>query len=224
MKTRNEPFAYGLFAGLLVLLLGVIVNSMACCYSKDVRHARVLQQYEASVEITVTCLKPDMNVVGWFGSGVIIDNERVLTAGHVANAEGAMCSYQVETWRGEKRFMFVEKIDKATDLAVMRLSVAQEPLPNPHVRFGVEPRIGDIVCSAPSHPLHMRKCGEVQPYTSVPGDIHFGAIVEPGNSGAGLYNEDGDLVGITVMLRRCANGQWCSGLATSLATHLKDLL
>lgn len=224
MKVHNSPGSYGLFAGLLVLLLGVIVNSMACCYAASAKHATVMQEYEASVEITATCIKPDMSMVIWYGTGVAIDSDHVITAGHVANDLGMMCSFQVETWRGETRFMFVKHLDTANDLALLELSLGEKPLVDEHVRFGVKPRIGDIVCAATSHPMHMRKCGEVQPYSDTPGDIHFGVVVEPGNSGSGLYNEDGELVGIVVMLRSGTNGQWISGLATSLESHLKDLL
>jgi hypothetical protein len=135
-----------------------------------------------------------------------------------------MCSYQVETWRGEKRFAYVEKLDTTNDLAVLRLSIAQDPWPAFGVRFGVAPPLGTTVCAAPSRPVHVHKCGEVYPYTKPPGDISFGIIVEPGNSGSGVYNEDGELVGIVTALRPCANKQWCAGYATSLATHLKDLL
>jgi S1-C subfamily serine protease len=195
MKMRNEPTAYGFLAGMIVLLLGLVVANCSC-YAGMRTRVRITQEYSSAVEITVTCFNADASTTTWFGSGVIVDAAHVLTAGHVADARDAMCSYTVEAEDGKQRSMYVKTLLKDVDLARLELSISQEPFAAPPVRFGPKPLIGTQVCTATAHPHRMRKCGEVQPYKWTPGDLVMTMVVEPGNSGSGLYDEEGQLVGI----------------------------
>jgi S1-C subfamily serine protease len=49
-------------------------------------------------------------------------------------------------------------------------------------------------------------------------------VVDHGNSGGALYDDEGRLVGITTHLTQCTNDQYCEGRASSLEAHVLELL
>jgi len=227
MRIQNTPSSYGLLAGLLVFLLGLLANASCACTPR-LALAQLHDEYDAAVKIEAHCVVEKDGVFsmsGWYGSGVVVDQRHVLTAGHVATAdEHEICSFVATDSAGTKRIIAPLVIDAKLDLASMRLQDDQPDFAPTHVHFGIKPLRGSIVCASPAFPRSAHKCGEVQPYVEAPGDIVMGIIVEPGNSGSALYDEYGHLVGIVTHLLYCQNHQWCAGKAASLQDHVKALL
>ena len=232
-RTREtEPAAFGLLAGLAVLLLAAVANASCAHASKlDPTSADAIDaHYDAAVEITALCALPDGRQVAWYGSGVIVDATHLLTAGHVAETEGLPCVFTAELSNGKTYLVRPLHVlaSSEVDLASMELLSFTETF---HVsawpvRYGAAPRLGDVVCTATAHPRREYKCGQVmRSKDSPPGDIRIDFVVEPGNSGSALYNAAGELVGIVVhTYPNRGNGQYITGGATSLAGHLKELL
>lgn len=230
MRVHNSPGSYGLLAALLVLLVGLVANASCMHASKlDPPTPEYEAYYDSAVEITAHCTAPDGQEVGWFGSGVIISDTQLMTAAHVAETEGMVCSFVAEDVKGVTRLIYPVTVLESgkVDLAVMALISFEDRFADaPLVHFGPAPRIGDTVCTATAHPRREERCGMVmRPRANPPGDILMNMVVEPGNSGSGLYNMRGDLVGIVVhTYPNRGNGQFVAGGATSIAEHLPELL
>jgi S1-C subfamily serine protease len=227
MRVENTPGSYGLFAGLFVFLLGLLVN-VSCACAQHVTLKQVHDEYESAVKITATCVVVQdhtFSITGWGGSGVIVDKRRIVTAGHVAQSEAnQMCSFVVTDYSGKDRLAAPLVIDETHDLASMVLGSDEPDFAAPYASFGGKPLLGSSVCASVAEPRRGRKCGEVQPYVDPPGDLVMDVVVEHGNSGSGLYDDRGALVGIVTHLVMCANGQYCAGKAATLEGHVKDLL
>lgn len=234
-KHQTNPSAYGLLAGLLVLLFGLAVNASCAHYpapapsAPPTLEARIAAHYDAAVEIAITCASPEGLVQKGAASGVIVSRTRILTAAHVVEPdEGFVCTYIAEDVSGKAYFMYPITVlaSDEIDLASMGIiSVADEFPPAPPVTFGRAPVPGDRVCSATAWPRREYKCGDVMKPRRPPGDIRLYMTVEPGNSGGGLYDMRGHLVGIVVhTYPNRGNGQYVTGGATSLENHLQELL
>lgn len=226
MRLTNDHRAYGWLAGLLTLLIGLLVNASCAC-AQHCTIQQIHEEYDAAVKIEAHCVKEDkgtFSTVGWYGSGVIVDSRRLLTAAHVTDDEGMFCSFVTTDSAGKARLAFPLRAVAANDLASMELAPDEPDFAPVHVTFGGKPMLGSTVCTSSAFPRVARKCGEVQPYTDPPGDLVMGIVVEPGNSGSALYDEYGRLVGIVTHLTYCANHQWCGGKSASLYGHTKDLL
>lgn len=198
----------------VLLVIGALLLVGACaCQQGDVKRPRdVLAQYESAVAIMVAC--EDGSIGG--GSGVLIDTRTVLTAHHVVDCDGL---YLVEAVDGSTVMAMRSRVAESHDLAWLRLATDLEIEP---ARLGKVPGLGETVCAASAVPQRARHCGEVQPGGSrdADGDLYFAALVQPGNSGGGVYNVNGELVGIVTHLSLCTNRQWCGGRATTLEGRL----
>ncbi len=226
---ENTGEAYGLLAGLAVLLLAAAALNASCAHnaSKLDTFVDVSARYDAALELTVTCVQPDGKRISWAGSGVIVSETMLLTAGHVAETEpGELCVYVAEDAAGNLYAVQPRVVlpSGSVDLASMELIAPSAKFKAAPVRFGAVPLLNEIVCSATAYPRREHKCGPVMKPKEPPGDIRMNMVVEPGNSGSGLYNMRGELVGIVVhTYPNRGNGQYITGGATSLAGHLKEL-
>lgn len=222
-RVRNEPWSYGFLAGALVFLLGLLVSQAACCLQKQTRTAHVFESYERVVLIQATCLQPDMQVVAGFGTGVIVGPDRILTAAHMT-MPGMMCAFEITAQDGKPRMVKPKVVLEDVDLASMVIA-SGEPFNVTSVLYGTKPLLGTTVCSTSAWPSLTRKCGEVLPYTKAKGgDLRMFIVVEPGNSGSGLYDEDGRLIGIVTARITGVNNQTMEGRAATLQAHLAELL
>ncbi len=224
MKTERhstEPMAFGFLAGALVLILGLYAS--ACNpphYPHETATRDLAAQYASAVAITANCLELSTGTVGgWYGSGVIVNDHTVLTAGHVVEAEGYLCTWEGVLSDGTKVELKPGYVDHDADLAAMHSSTKMKALP---VSYAGMPPLGSEVCESASHPKVVHRCGEVEP--SEEGYIVTDMLVDHGNSGAGVYDEDGHLVGITTRLVMCGNRQYCGGWIAKLDGHLELLL
>lgn len=162
--------------------LGSIFLLLVACGPSNV--TLVTEQYQRTAFITVAC--DGISV----GSGVIIAPDYVLTANHVTDCDGLFV-VATETYDG---LAAVVTQNKERDLAKLYVPGIR----GPEVEIGPEPSPGDTVCLSPAYPRRDRKCGEVyfERGDGPNNRIRFSAKVEPGNSGSGLYDSEGRLVGI----------------------------
>lgn len=188
----------------LVFVVGLItlfVMSVSCVRNGNL----VREQYNRTTELMVICSDGQFT-----GSGVIVGPDTVLTATHVVDCNGLVLVRDVVT-----DVVFVAEVASNLDGD----DIAQLYVPGirgPAVRIGKRPEPGDTVCAFVGNPNRWRVCGEVYVEKGKEGEILFSGVVQPGNSGSGVYNSDGDLVGIISISLLCRNGQFCGGGFTSI--------
>ncbi len=184
------------------------------------------EQRATTVHVIVWCVddseKPKIGLELGYGSGVMIDEVTVLTAVHVVSCgEHGVPAIRIAFDDGVTVNV---GIDVETALDVARLHLLQ---PVRYVRpalIGYPPHAGASVCHSNAYPERNRMCGHVLAYygfdDKTSGNMLHDARTVPGNSGAGMYDEDGALVGIVTKYAPCnlidlSNGS-CGGRVTTL--------
>lgn len=202
-----------------VLALCVAVVSCTACFAKPVGVKApgvrtVVEEYDSSVEVSVFCLEGEKQ-----GSGVLFGADQALTAAHVVRCATSELPLLIVLVKrdGTQTIATVAELDAGADLA--RLDALG--LESAQIRVGPVPIAGQDVCIVSAVPRRMRRCGEVQlGVQTAPGDYLHDAVTEPGNSGSGVYDRAGRLVGIVTHLLLCpSNGQICGGKIASLSLH-----
>jgi hypothetical protein len=174
----------------------------------------VVDTYARIVQVIALCTDGSQR-----GSGVRIGGTNVLTAKHVIDCgDGELVMLTVKD-RAHKTYVAVLEGDSPSDVA--RLNVLFMP-PMKQVQVAA-PVLGETLCALFALPELGRRCGEVWPGTkSVTADVVIDFVAEKGNSGSGVFDSRGRLVGILVVLRFCQGTvvpQVCTAGATSLATR-----
>jgi hypothetical protein len=203
---------------LVTAVLALLTACTSCAHFGSRRSA--VQQHNAMVMIKTTC--PDGN--SHAGTGVLVSEDRVLTANHVAQCDMVPgfglyvdpVSVEVFASTDDKSTATVELTIPGADIARLKLTHA---LPEffTGVEVGPPPGIGDRICEVTAVPRVMYRCGEAQ--KTVSGRIMFSFMTEFGNSGSAVYNSDGQLVGIVTNLIRCQEGVPCAGFGSSLTGY-----
>jgi S1-C subfamily serine protease len=123
------------------------------------------------------------------GSGVNLGNGYVLTALHVVTG----CPAHLVTESISERSSPSE-LDTANrfDLALLKL---ETPMDAPRVTVARVAQ-GDTVCKMAAAPLLTVRCGVVLEVRDGKGGIRHSIQTDKGNSGGGLYDQSGNLVGI----------------------------
>lgn len=170
-------------------------------------------QAMTAVEVVSACPVQDGRLVVSFGSGVIVSPRVALTAAHVVRCNGDTHAAIVVRYPGGEVKARAVLLDLDGDVARLELA---GPLRVEPARIGPPPDIDDRVCLVASVPARGRRCGVVERYAAPPGNVRHDALTLPGNSGSGVYDEAGRLVGIVTHYSRCPNGQFCGGAFTSL--------
>ncbi len=173
----------------------------------------VAEQNATAVSLKVMC--PDGT--GHYGSGVIVSETRILTAAHVARcADAPAASITVEAG-GTTLDAVADAVIQEADIARVKVNGSLKKWMSP-VSVGPLPAVGDTVCFMAAIPRYRYRCGFAQ--RSEPGPnadivIEDAGIVH-GNSGSGLFDLQGRLIGIVVQLYPCEFSV-CGGRASSLA-------
>lgn len=221
MKIENSPAAYGLLAGLATFLAGLLLAS-GCTHIVRGRDAEVA--LESVVSITLTCVSPTGGVYGGYGSGVIVNDHTVLTAAHVAvDDDDEVCIRTATMANGKSYTLAPGKARVDRDLASL-VTVLDTFDPTYTVVYGPPPPFGSRVCSMTAYPKILWRCGETQMPTDAPGDLYHTITTEGGNSGSGVYDERGRLVGIITHRWSCGNGQYCGGKMATVDGYVLELL
>ncbi len=222
MKIHNSPGAYGLLAGLLVLLLGLVANASCMPPSASAQRdpATALEQ---AVRIEATCFDKNGALAAFMGSGVIIDKHTIITAAHVAtDPEGFVCARTATMVNDHVYEVHLGTALVNRDLGTLVSDTDFDP--TYPVVFGPAPEFGERVCAMTAYPMWLWRCGDAQLPTDPPGDRMHNIIVEPGNSGSGVYDGYGRLIGIITHRWSCSNGQMCGGKFSTLEGFTSALL
>lgn len=177
------------------------------------------QQLDAAVRIEREC------PAAAIGSGVTVAAGRVITARHVIACPyprvGAV-AYVVDS-AGMRYPASLLWQDAARDLAELAVDV---PAARP-AAYAHPPDPGSIVCRVSAAPQLERVCGTVvgrapYPTTVNPGtrDIQHDIATAPGNSGSGLYDDAGHLVGIITDALTCRAATACAPAPAGLASSV----
>lgn len=194
---------------------------LACAEAMHTRTPAL--QHNADIELDVVCMERDGTAkYSQRGSGVIIDRHHILTARHVVQCDKTTPVIVVDA--GDQFLKLAQSGVELPESDVALLYVASG-LPtqlSTTVEIGPKPHIGDEVCEAAAVPSWTYRCGIVQPEAfnaPADSDIRIDFKVEHGNSGAGLYDKQGRLVGIVTALKVCEYKDVCQGYAASLDNY-----
>ncbi len=229
-RIQNSPAAYGWLAGLLVFLLGLVANSSCAHYPTPhdvLEPSRTgAQRDEAAVAIFTQC---------GIGSGVLLNGREVFTAFHVINCadfpEVQLASaIVVRTRSGTTHLVANVAAQPGFDLARLTLDSEAPNVTPVRVRA---PKMNETLCAYTVIPERGVRCGFIE---KLGGDREYGDVFVRaadywfGNSGSGVYGEDGALVAITTRLNWCSQADallWlmaderpartCGGYVASLA-------
>lgn len=222
-------------AGVYVSLFGfflVVISSCVGCLAglRANEPARSMNQIrEATVRITVVCDNFPKGTAS-VGTGVVVSDTEILTAAHVADciirdvngtivSNGKIGSIYAAQPDGIGRPMRLAFASVQSDVA--RLAISDDGVFYGAGGLRLAPAYsGDRVCLSVGAPRRDVRCGEVEErFNGAPPDLSISMPVEPGNSGSGLYDRKGRLVGIVTQRRRLENGQGSGGMATSMDTR-----
>ena len=201
-----------------LIVLALVLSCSATIVHPVGQSAR--QQHDSMVLVQKVC--PDGSK--GFGTGILVAPDRVLTATHVVKCEivPGMPLYMDPT-NIKVSITKTQTLDAKIEVEVSGFDVSRLKLKDKsfapyfsEVSVGPKPDIGERVCQVSAVPRSTYRCGEVQ--FSAVDRILFGHPVESGNSGSGVFDSKGRLVGIVTNLIRCQDGVICSGYGTSLAS------
>lgn len=187
---------------LVVLLYIFTVGTCTSCLS-SVQRPRSVDQPARAVKVTAICSEKDtLNA-----SGVVTGPYTVLTANHVV-AHCDSPTVLVTSWDGTLRFASVSTRYKTLDIASLGILGTTGFAPAPVTL------IKDTkVCVLTGYPERHKICSEVTRGDLV--EFYFSGETVPGNSGSGVWDVEGNLVGIVTKWRQCADGTNCGGAAST---------
>lgn len=212
-RMRDRRFRYVATIGtwITAILIALLVTCSACAPRPTViAHPRsALAQFDAATLIEKRCVLFEENAGKIFdhatGTGIVVDATHVLTAAHVVSCTDdkkpeprATPVVRIEH-KGLVYYARIARVDTANDTALLVLN--QDTLIGDDVQLGT-PKVGDAVCASVFVPKREQKCGVITGITAR--EISTTLAVRPGNSGAGLYNQRGELVGVVRAVL------WCS--------------
>jgi hypothetical protein len=174
------------------------------------------EQHNADVRITVDC-----GAHTYGGSGVVVSPTRVLTALHVVTCDGAgdnpLPLISIYEGDGSAVMYMIEVALPERDIARLWTFTDAFKAEATPIVVGPVPTVGDRVCIAAAMPNWGYHCYDVQPPEPNDKDFHIASsVIELGNSGAGVYDAQGRLVGIFVTARECSQ-YLCVGGVSPLA-------
>ncbi len=206
----------------LSLILVLLLTACSACagFSPNIGQTP-RQQHDAMVLIKKTCSDGRVGL----GSGLMISEDRVITARHVIKCDVMPgVPIQLDAARIEVFASPDDTLDAVLEVETSDLhDLARLQLPNKKlgkyftpIRVAPMPGIGKKVCAVSAWPRPSYKCGEAQ--FPIRGKLLVNFAVERGNSGSAIFNEYGNLVGIITNQFLCETGSTgiCGGYGTPL--------
>ena len=217
MKMQTDSRAYGFLAGAFFWIAVMLTVTCGACLPHALMptHLALGERDARTVSIERLCVDSDPfktgvmpGLSGGRGSGVIMDSRTILTALHVVE-----CPYlrdiHVTTSTGKRVRATIDR--SWPDRDIVRLIVdAKDGFGDvAPLAIGRPPEVGTVVCTASAVPERGESCGPMSGYSETPTcpsqkdgsgvwchDTLYDAIAISGNSGSGMYDEAGALVGI----------------------------
>lgn len=218
--TRSERVRVALF---LAIILGICWLCSCATLSAPSLERRPVDQYTSAVSIKVSCI--GQNSAGAYfklhrGSGVLVTDSLVVTAAHVASCENGEQIFAMTVNAPGSDDEFTAEVDALylkQDLARVRLMFKRFEGVRP-IHIGPLPGLGEVVCAATAVPMWTYRCDRVQPPigNDSSNSFVFGGMTSFGNSGSGVYDSQGRLVGIVVTAFMCQGQFPCLGGITPL--------
>lgn len=199
----------------LAFLIYVVIAGSCNCFRppQPVSPGLATTQARVTVKVISVCFSNEGMRIG-FASGVVVAPTRVLTAYHAVECSGTLGIGLVLADEKTELRATVQVVDLERDIAALKVDGYIQA---PAILIGPVPEVGEQVCIATAVPIRVRRCGDVQISSNAfPGNVFHTAIVEPGNSGGGVFDRRGRLVAITTHYVTCISGQLCAGRASSL--------
>lgn len=226
MKIQNHSWTYGMLAGMLLWLFVVIATCSSCAMTQ--MHANGLPrapqaQLGSTYLITTWCVDdatyPAIGLGRQSGSAVMVDAHHLLTALHVVQCDaGGSPAVTVTSSNGMRFNAHVQREWEQKDIA--QLYVHFE-LPGLSAQIGAVPPPGAGLCAHVAYPGFGATCGEAVSVSPdrPDSDVEMTMPIQHGNSGGGVYDSAGRLVGIVTRLVPCATSltESCGGRMSSLA-------
>ncbi len=204
--SSTEPSAYGLLAGICFFWMAMLVITCGACRPHtDAINIPLGERDARTVIVQQFCIETDpfvtkVVVSGGRGSGVILDGRIVLTAYHVVECPH-LNDIHIVTSAGKRVSAKVTKTWPGRDIA--QVTADEDIGVFPPLEIAPPEKIGEVVCSASAVPERGGTCGEMLSYQVTPTcpgtwchDTQFAGEAIAGNSGSGMYNGGGALVGI----------------------------
>lgn len=201
------------------LVLALLLTACSSCATFAPSHSMSrIQQYNAMVLVRTTCSDGRVGQ----GSGMLVSEDRVLTALHVVQCEIVpgvpiyLPANRIEVLATAKDVADadVELEISKQDVARLRLKTSNLAKFAAPVSIAPPPVVGSKVCVVSAVPRATYRCGEAQ--EQIPGRVVFSIFTEHGNSGSPVFDERGRLVGILTNLIACEKDIPCAGYGTSV--------
>jgi hypothetical protein len=179
-------------------------------------------QIAAAVSIDVKC-----GLGAWVGSGTLISPTQVLTARHVAHCDWDDApTITVRRLTGTADAFPAHLAWESEEWDEARIELAGgahfDGVTVPDLAPPPEPGAGDV-CFVSVQPMAMVQCGarrKDDDHVSTGADVVHDATTVPGNSGSGVYDRAGRLVGVVTQYVNCTpTGElktYCGGRASSV--------
>lgn len=162
-----------------------VAASPATGYTDD-----IIEQRVRAVRVDFVCWNRQYSA-----TGVILGSNHVMTSLHALPVGCPTSAIWITSYAGKHYRGYVSAVSREND--GLLLGVVSKQLKFPRVTHGGRPKAGDTVCFTAAHPKVRRACGVVGTVLSDgPLSVKFGAEAVRGNSGSGVYNEAGELVGL----------------------------
>jgi len=208
---------------LALSLVFLLLNSCISVWSLG-KSATPSRQASATIKVINTCMDCDGKFSVSGGSGTSLSSSFALTAQHVIDCPSGVQAVVIERADGQQLLAEVDVEAVKSDIARIRL--VEGEFKTWIKRIADVPSVDDKICFESALPGRNRRCGWVQAVTNRRnGDIRHSAVTEPGNSGGGAYNEDGELIGVVTRAYACNDifnlytERVCGGLVSSIWKH-----
>lgn len=198
---------------LTTLVVCSLLLAMVGCTPKDVRVAERISNSTVRVHIMLTHKKKNE---GALCGGVVISPHEILLADHCVDPPDdiKLGKIYIQNYGGRTQEATIEAKDHMVDLAVLHVKKAEVP-----AYLATRIRKGET-CWVVGMPLGLRWVASkgVVSGTGLHVSDFLGtffitdAVVLPGSSGGGVWNEDGELIGIVSMTTSLAGPIGASGL------------